>query len=773
MASSVRLDIEAIDRATAQLVAIASRINELGDNMRKAAEDAEALAVAAARAKDNIEELGSRARLIQGSVGALGREADNAAIKLAALAHEAENVSERFRAIDVNIRLAQSALRSMTRIVRDTVAEFLALNHEIKQVEERLRALMVNVKLAQSALRSFTRELRDAVKDVAALAAASQVAVASLGELAAAAGVAQGSMGGFGGSVGSTQLYLWGLIAVIALVVGPAVLGALVVVLDVIMGLILALSGGVLGFIAVLGTLALAFQHVGKAIAAGWSGGEEKFQNALDKLTASQKAFVLSFMSLKPVLKDLQDSIADSILPRLGPLLTSFAAIMAGPLKQGLGTIAVGIGAVANGFARWATTTETLSEMTRFLKDVGGLLKTFAPHIDSFLSILLKLANFSIPFWDRVLKAIGGILDDWDAWMSSIEGSATMRAAMETMAQTFELMAPLIEEIGKVLVESLADPATRQAIKDLILTFIQLIKDLGPELPNMVKAFDEFVKALYEFLPALTAIIQGLDWYSQLAFQWIQLLGSIITWLWDNFFVVAFKMWVWLYDVLVGHSIIPDLVNAIIQWFQSLPGKVIGFVQDLVKKGADKFDELKQGVLKKVSELWTQAVSGFQSGVNQVVSVAGTIRNKVLDKLQDLVHDVFKSGYSIVQSIADGINSSRWIIEAAIGGIASLVKGYLPFSPAKYGPLSGSGNPFYSGQSVARLWAEGMLSARASVANAAAVMAGQVPAGAYAGAAGGFGGSVGGSVTVENFYAGTQTPGEIATELDWLMRGRG
>ena len=37
-----------------------------------------------------------------------------------------------------------------------------------------------------------------------------------------------------------------------------------------------------------------------------------------------------------------------------------------------------------------------------------------------------------------------------------------------------------------------------------------------------------------------------------------------------------------LYDVLVGHSIIPDMVNGIIDWISKLPGKVIAFVVGLV-----------------------------------------------------------------------------------------------------------------------------------------------------------------------------------------------
>ncbi|WP_157186545.1 hypothetical protein [Nocardia jiangxiensis] len=60
----------------------------------------------------------------------------------------------------------------------------------------------------------------------------------------------------------------------------------------------------------------------------------------------------------------------------------------------------------------------------------------------------------------------------------------------------------------------------------------------------------------------------------------------------------------WLYDEMVGHSIIPDLVNDVIKWFESLPDKLIKLVEDLGKKIADAFTKLWGDVKDIASKAW-------------------------------------------------------------------------------------------------------------------------------------------------------------------------
>lgn len=52
-----------------------------------------------------------------------------------------------------------------------------------------------------------------------------------------------------------------------------------------------------------------------------------------------------------------------------------------------------------------------------------------------------------------------------------------------------------------------------------------------------------------------------------------------------------------------------------------------------------------------------------------------------------MVSKFFNAGRNIVTSIADGIKSAVGVVTDAIGNVASKVRDFLPFSPAKEGPL--------------------------------------------------------------------------------------
>lgn len=73
-----------------------------------------------------------------------------------------------------------------------------------------------------------------------------------------------------------------------------------------------------------------------------------------------------------------------------------------------------------------------------------------------------------------------------------------------------------------------------------------------------------------------------------------------------------------LFDQLVGHSIIPDLINGIIQWFLSLPGKVLGALASFVG-----------GVLGKIGELKDRAIAAFQNMVSGILGQTNEMRDKV------------------------------------------------------------------------------------------------------------------------------------------------
>ena len=98
------------------------------------------------------------------------------------------------------------------------------------------------------------------------------------------------------------------------------------------------------------------------------------------------------------------------------------------------------------------------------------------------------------------------------------------------------------------------------------------------------------------------------------------LIGSVID------YVEGIVDWfTYLWDVLVGHSIVPDTVNAIIEWFTSLPSKVLKIIGDFVKDAIEKFKTLWSGITNDKSNLVKMPVSLIKSGWSTVKDWIGKI----------------------------------------------------------------------------------------------------------------------------------------------------
>jgi hypothetical protein len=150
------------------------------------------------------------------------------------------------------------------------------------------------------------------------------------------------------------------------------------------------------------------------------------------------------------------------------------------------------------------------------------------------------------------------------------------------------------------------------------------------------------------------------------------------------------------------------------------------------------------------------AVRGASTRLANLVTIVRSIPGRVLGALASLPGAMFAAGGRIVSMLAAGIRSRIGEAIASVSSLAAQLRSFLPFSPAKRGPLSGAGSPDRAGAQIALMLAGGMRGAAGLVDRAAADLAGrallnptrpgQLPAGEPAGgvrgsqAAGGGGG---------------------------------
>lgn len=200
-----------------------------------------------------------------------------------------------------------------------------------------------------------------------------------------------------------------------------------------------------------------------------------------------------------------------------------------------------------------------------------------------------------------------------------------------------------------------------------------------------------------------------------------------------------------------------DLIN----WISGLPGKaksaLMSLATHIVAVALDAWIRFRNATVEKAASL-----------INWVRGIPGLI-TRALGNLGSLLYD---AGRNVIQGLINGISSMVGSVGGSIGSIASTIRSYLPFSPAKTGPLSGSGNPELAGTKIGSMVADGITGSVGRVHRASNRLAGAaalaltgtslgVPA-AGGLALAGVGGAAGGAPMVVNITV----QGSVLTERD-------
>lgn len=136
---------------------------------------------------------------------------------------------------------------------------------------------------------------------------------------------------------------------------------------------------------------------------------------------------------------------------------------------------------------------------------------------------------------------------------------------------------------------------------------------------------------------------------------------------------------------------------------------VIGLVVLIVKN----WDTIKQ----KTAEAWA-AFAGFVSGgVTKAVGFVKELPGKILSALGNIGDLLKGAGQALIQGLIDGITSKLGAIADVMGKVADKVKGFLPGSPVKEGPLTAWNNGA-AGQRLMGMLADGIAAGRPAVAGA-------------------------------------------------------
>jgi TP901 family phage tail tape measure protein len=324
----------------------------------------------------------------------------------------------------------------------------------------------------------------------------------------------------------------------------------------------------------------------------------------------------------------------------------------------------------SKGWDKVTSAISTLWEWGQKLWDLfgGDLTKIWgdikAAFSDAWNEIGPELAQFSDvwPGLQKVLGAVGTIIK----WVAMIIGAVLVGALKIVTALLAHVLKPAFELIIGVI---------KNVIR-IVRGFVELIVGIFTlDLDMMVKGVTDIFGGL----------VDGI--WSVLKNGWNLIWGLV------EGFVNGFIGWIqWLYDVIVGHSIIPDMVKAIIEWIASLPGKawealktfvsnivkvaqdswdgftaasekawntVIAWIKGLGKSAWDNMKDLVTKLGNGASEAWTSFKNAASKKWNEIIAWVKTLGANAWNNFKDLVTKLAAGASAAWQAFRDAAGT-KW-----------------------------------------------------------------------------------------------------------------
>ena len=417
-------------------------------------------------------------------------------------------------------------------------------------------------------------------------------------------------------------------------------------------------------------------------------------------LAAAADAFGVLIDAVSPLLP-IAGNLVASLLPPLVPLLTAVgdAFAQAGPVVQILG--------------------QTLqSALQPILAQLPALIAPLAGHFS-------MLAKTTFPLLAKtVVELAPSFLQVGQAFGQVVVASAPLLAALSQLtARLLPALLPLLTPLINT-VTSLASALAGQlasTLTNLVVPALQLVTNL------LRGDFTAAWNSLKTLVSGVAAHFTGT--LSRIA----SVIGSILKGIVDRF--------TWLYNVLIGNSIIPDLVRGIVSWFGKLASLVLGPLERFRSSVVERFTAVAawargfpgrmvsalSSLGGQLTSLASGALSRFRgaviSGGNSALAWIRGLPGRAASALGNLSGYLVSSGRSLISGFVRGILDKVGDVTSAVGSVVSKARNLLPFSPAKEGPFSGRGWTLYSGRAISESIAQGLSQRAALVQRAAEAVA--------------------------------------------------
>ncbi|WP_134705089.1 hypothetical protein [Ammoniphilus sp. YIM 78166] len=366
----------------------------------------------------------------------------------------------------------------------------------------------------------------------------------------------------------------------------------------------------------------------------------------------------------------------NQINPVITQMIFGFFALIA-PLTLILAPLAIGISAV-NAYAA----------------AFGGLWMMIGPVVTAFLAVIGTVIVVSaaivaaIAIWNQMWQASENLRNvvswAWDniktAVLSALAPLApaweNLKVAFLNMIATFVGAEPNASSIWKAMGDSVAKfvtwfsanavPAIKAAL-DVLVKVITTAMNLATKVLNAVaKAWNS------DFLFIRTIVTDTWNNIKEI----FQSGTAIIKNIFEGFSNLFKGNWKGLWENV--KTIFSEAIDLIWAWIQVWGvGKILKFIGTIAGKYKSAF-----------GELWSGVKNVFDDYLGRLHSTVSSKFDGIVSFIQGLRNTFYNAGRGLIMQMKDGIENAFSSVLSTVKSLAGKVRDYLPFSPAKVGPLS-------------------------------------------------------------------------------------
>jgi phage-related protein len=371
---------------------------------------------------------------------------------------------------------------------------------------------------------------------------------------------------------------------------------------------------------------------------AGFLGSTDGFQTMVDLFSA-----ILSVAhQLAPVVITLVSALAKA----LAPAISQIAEVLGPVLLQIVEALAPAFAPLASAIAALVTAlAPLLPPIAKLVALLAGVLSTAVKALVAEFGPLISIIA------DGLSQAFDAFLPVVDAMAQGLPLAAEAGAQL---AKAFAPLIPVIVELATTIADELVKvmPDLLKAVEQLLPIFVQFAQLLTQQLIKALTVLIKILPPLIEVFAKLAPILLQIATFGVRVATWIIQLSNVIqaALVWLGKFVVTLAQGL-AGGLVAAYNAVVSAGAAVIDWFRSLPGRIMDFLTALPGMLKDLFIGALEGVATAI---------GFSAGliVGIFTKLPGKIANAIVT-LGPLLWQWMQNVWAGIQTrVINGVNNA-------------------------------------------------------------------------------------------------------------------